>query len=227
MNILCTICARKGSKGIKNKNIAKLKGKPLIIHTLNQAKKIKFIKDIVVSTNSKIIQRIVGKKYSWFDRPEKISDSKSSKIIAIRHAIIEAEKKNNCIYDLIIDLDVTSPLRSVNDITDSLKLFKKKKINNLFSVSEPRKNPYFNIVEYKKNKNQTYAPVKSIQKVYSRQVALKVYEMNAAIYIWKRDVIFTKKPLFNKKTGIFIMPKERSIDIDDTFDFKIVKYLKK
>ena len=84
MNILCTICARKGSQGLKNKNIANLNGKPLIIHTLNQAKKIKFIKDIVVSTNSKFIRKIVGKKYSWFVRPEKISDSKSSKIIAIR-----------------------------------------------------------------------------------------------------------------------------------------------
>ena len=227
MNILCTICARKGSQGLKNKNIANLNGKPLIIHTLNQAKKIKFIKDIVVSTNSKFIQKIVGKKYSWFIRPEKISDSKSSKIIAIRHAIIESEKKNNCVYDLVIDLDVTSPLRTIKDVLNSFKLFKKKKINNLFSVSEPRKNPYFNIVEHKKNKHQTYAPVKKIQKIYSRQAAPKVYEMNAAIYIWKRDVIFSKNPLFNKKTDIFIMPRERSIDIDDTFDLKIVKHLKK
>ena len=66
----------------------------------------------------------------------KISGSKSSKIEVIRHAIIQAEK-NNYKYDLIIDLDVTSPLRTIGDITNSFKQF--KKINNLFSVSEPRK----------------------------------------------------------------------------------------
>ena len=93
MNILCTICARKGSKGLKNKNIANLKGKPLVLHTLDQAKKLKFLKDIVVSTDSKIIQKIVGNNYSWFLRPVKISGSKSSKIEVIRHAIIQAEKK--------------------------------------------------------------------------------------------------------------------------------------
>lgn len=227
MNILCTICARKGSKGLKNKNIANLKGKPLVLHTLDQAKKLKFLKDIVVSTDSKIIQKIVGNNYSWFLRPVKISGSKSSKIEVIRHAIIQAEKKNNYKYDLIIDLDVTSPLRTIGDITNSFKQFKKKKINNLFSVSEPRKNPYFNIIEYKTNKNKSYAPVKNVRNFFSRQTAPKVYEMNAAIYIWKRDIIFSKNPLFNKKTEIFIMPRERSIDIDDDLDFKFVKFLKK
>ena len=166
MNILCTICARKGSKGLKNKNIANLKGKPLVLHTLDQAKKLKFLKDIVVSTDSKIIQKIVGNNYSWFLRPVKISGSKSSKIEVIRHAIIQAEKKNNYKYDLIIDLDVTSPLRTIGDITNSFKQFKKKKINNLFSVSEPRKNPYFNIIEYKTNKNKSYAPVKNIRNFF-------------------------------------------------------------
>ena len=103
----------------------------------------------------------------------------------------------------------------------------KKKINNLFSVSEPRKNPYFNIIEYKTNKNKSYAPVKNIRNFFLCQTAPKVYEMNAAIYIWKRDIIFSKNPLFNKKTEIFIMPRERSIDIDDDLDFKFVKFLKK
>ena len=227
MRILCTICARKGSKGIKNKNIINLNGKPLILNTLQQAKKIKFFNEIVVSTDSLKIQKLVGKKYSWFLRPAKISDSKSSKILAIKHAAKLAEKKFNCKYDIIFDLDVTSPLRNVKDIINSFDKFKRNKLNNLFSVSPPRKNPYFNIVEKKQKKSLTYAPVKNQSKFNSRQASPRVFEMNAAIYIWKREIINTKNPLFNNKSGIFIMPRDRSFDIDDELDFKIVKLLSK
>ena len=81
MNILCTICARKGSKGLKNKNIANLNGKPLIIHTLNQAKKIKFIKDIVVSTNSKFIRKIVGKNIHGLLDQKKLATLNHQKLL--------------------------------------------------------------------------------------------------------------------------------------------------
>ena len=225
MKILCTICARGGSKGLKNKNTINFKGKPLLLHTLKQAKNIKFFNNIVVSTDSKKIQKIAGKKYAWFLRSKKLSDNKTSKILAIRHAIKLSEKKYKCKYDIIFDLDVTSPLRIKNDVIKAFKEFKVKKLNNLFSVSLPRKNPYFNIVE--KKSNYSFAPVKKIANIFSRQVAPKVYEMNAAIYIWKRETIFGKTPLFNKKSGIFIMPRSRSFDIDDKLDFRIVKFLTK
>jgi CMP-N,N'-diacetyllegionaminic acid synthase len=227
MRIICTICARKGSRGIKNKNLVKINGKPLILHTLEQAKKINFIDTIVVSTDSKKIQKLVGKKYSWFLRPKQLSDHKSSKILAIRHGLEMTEKKNNCKYDIIIDLDITSPLRIKSDIINSFKKFEKNKLKNLFSVCHPRKNPYFNIVELKKTKKTRYAPVKNYRNFYSRQSAPVVYEMNAAIYIWKRKSLISKRPLFNNKSGIFVMPRERSFDIDDKLDLKLVKFLKK
>ena len=221
MKILCVICARGGSKGLKNKNILDFFGKPLVKHTLDQAKKIKKISNIVVSTDSIRISKIVGQKYSWFLRSKKLSGHKVPKMNVIIDTLIRSEKKFKINYDVILDLDVTSPLRIIKDINESIKLFKKKKYENLFSVSNASKNPYFNMVEKKKNK--IYLSKKK-KLIHSRQTAPDVYEMNAAIYLWKKDILL-KKQLFGENTGIYIMPKNRSIDIDTKLDYKISKFL--
>ena len=221
MKILCVICARSGSKGIKNKNLINFFGKPLISHTFNQAKKIKFT-NIVVSTDSKKISKIIGKTNSWFLRSKKLSGDKISKIEVIVDALRKSEKKFKIKYDAVIDLDVTSPLRLKKDIYNAMKIFKVKNYDNIFSVCESSRNPYFNMVEIV---NKKVSLSKSKKVFFSRQTAPKVYDMNAAIYIWKRDVLVKNKSLFNKKTGIYLMPKNRSIDIDDELDYKIVKFL--
>jgi CMP-N,N'-diacetyllegionaminic acid synthase len=218
--ILCTICARKGSKGLKNKNIKKINGKILFLYTFEMAKKINFVDKIVVSTDSNYIKKIVGKNYCWFLRNKNLSYDKISKIDVIRDAVIKAEKNFSCKYDIILDLDVTSPLRKKKDIIASYNIFKNKNYNNLFSVTESVKNPYFNMVEVYKGKVTLCK--KSIN-YFTRQSAPKVYGMNASIYFWKRNVLFSKNPIFNKKTGIYKMPKERSFDIDNSIDFLIVK----
>lgn len=222
MNILFTICARAGSKGIKGKNLIKIKKKPLIMHTYQLVKNIKIKKDIVVSTDSKLIQKLVKKEHSWFIRSKKLSGDKISKIKVIMDAVKKAEKKNMKTYDIIIDLDVTSPLRNKMDVLKSFSKFKIKNYGNLFTVTNASKNPYFNMIEIKKKKVEL---VKRNSNFHSRQAAPKVYSMNASIYIWKRKVLFSKKPLYNNSTGIFIMPKKRSFDIDDKVDLKIVKCL--
>lgn len=219
-NILCTICARKGSKGLKNKNIKKINGKILFLYTFEIAKKINFIDKIVVSTDSNHIKKIVGKKYSWFTRDKNLSNDKASKIDVIKDAVLKAEKKFSCKYDVILDLDVTSPLRKKKDILDSYNIFKNKNYNNLFSVTESVKNPYFNMIEVDKGK---ITLCKKGINYFTRQSAPTVYDMNASIYFWKRNVLFSKNPIFNKKTGIYKMPKERSFDIDNSVDFLIVK----
>ena len=130
MNILCTICARGGSKGLRNKALKMIYGKPLIAYTVRQAIKSKIFTEVVVSTDSKEIQKL-AKKYgakSWFIRPRKLSNDKSPKIDAIRHAFKNSEKYFNKKFDINIDLDITSPLRTVEDIKKSLTKFKKIKI---------------------------------------------------------------------------------------------------
>ena len=180
--ILCTICARKGSKGLKNKNLLKLLEKPLIHHTLDQAKKIKFFSKIVVSSNSKKILEISKRKADLcIKRPERISNDYSSKVDAIKHALLESEIFFKTVFDLVIDLDITSPLRLKSDIKNALDIFLKKSPGNLVSGHRARRNPYFNQVMYKNGKLDLVC--KSKKKIVRRQDAPKIFDLNASIYI--------------------------------------------
>jgi CMP-N,N'-diacetyllegionaminic acid synthase len=225
MNILCTIHARKDSEGLKNKNIKLLNSRPLIVYTIDQAIKSKLFDKVVVSTDSKKIQKIAKKNsaYSWFLRQKKLSASSSGKIYAIRDTLIRSEIFFKKKFDIVVDLDVTSPLRKIKDIKNSFKSFIKNNFEILFSVCDAKKNPYFNMVEIVKKRIKLVKTANTIVK--SRQEAPKVYELNASIYIWNRDVLLKKNTLITKKTGIYIMPVQRSLDIDNKFDFDIVSYL--
>ena len=154
MNLLCLICARMGSKGIKNKNMQSINNKKLIDITIEQATKSKIFNKVVVSTDSSKIQKhVISKKvFSWFLRPKSLSGDKASKLDVIDHALMESEKKFKTRFDIICDLDVTSPLRSISDINRAYYKFRKNNYDVLFSVSEAKKNPYFNIVEKTSNK---------------------------------------------------------------------------
>ena len=188
MNILCTVCARGGSKGIKNKNIKKLFNKPLILHTLLQAKKSRIFDKIIVSTDSNKIINISKRKVDYIvKRPKKLSTAKASKIFAIKHALTQAEKNFKKNFDIVIDLDATSPLRNIDDIIKAKNKFVRNKYENLISVCHSRKNPYFNIVEKTKKGLKL---VRETKKNYvRRQDAPDVYDINASIYIWKRAAL--------------------------------------
>ena len=223
MNILCTLCARKGSKGLKNKNFLKLNGKELFWHTYNQAKKINSITNIVISTDSDFfIKKAKSKKIDiLFKRPKSLSGSRAGKVPVIRHALKKAENYYKIKFDVIMDLDISSPLRSIQDIKNCLKKFKNKNSSNLITGTRSKKNPYFNMIEI--NKNIVKISKKHSKNVVSRQQAPIVYEMNASIYLWKRNYLLKSNKLFTKTTSFYEMPYQRSIDIDNLQDFKIVK----
>jgi CMP-N,N'-diacetyllegionaminic acid synthase len=227
MKILCTICARGGSKGLKNKNIKKIRNKHLIYYTLNQAIKSKIFNEIVVSSDSKNILQI-SKKYGAKNlilRSKTLAKNNSPKIPVIRDCLEKIEKIQNQKFDVIIDLDVTAPLRKISDIKNAYLKFKKMNASNLFSVCNSRSNPYFNAVEWKKGKIKPV--INLMKKITGRQQAPKVYDMNASIYIWNRKTLRNKNTVFLKNTEIFLMPEKRSIDIDNDFDFKLVSKLLK
>ena len=141
-----------------------------------------------------------------------------------KDALTKSEKYFKIKYDYIFDLDVTSPLRKIIDLKNAfIKIKNSTKALNLVTVSEAAKNPYFNMVE--QNKGKIYISKKLINNINSRQKAPKVYEMNASIYIWRRKTLKTKIKLINNKTIVYIMPRSRSIDIDDSFDLKLVRLL--
>jgi len=220
--IVCIIPARGGSEGLPGKNIKMFLDKPLIVHTIEQAKKSKLIDRVIVSTDDKKIASI-SKKYSAevpFIRPKFLAQDKSSTMDVLLHAI-EWLKKDSYPFDILVLLHATAPLRAVEDINNCIKLLFNKNVTNVFSVTEAHRNPYFNMVEVVRGKVRL---VKG-SRFSSRQQAPKVYDMNASIYVWWRDVFNNKKIIFLKNSCVYVMPKERSVDIDDNIDFKMAEML--
>lgn len=230
MNILITICARGGSKGIPGKNIKLLGGKPLISYTIEVAKQFQLKygnTDIALSTDSDEIISVAEKcnLSSDYKRPESLASDTVGKIDAIKDIVLYSEKKNNCKYDYILDLDVTSPLRNLDDLSKAFDLIRQdKNAINLFSVSEAGRSPYFNMVEQKAN--NYYAQVKRPEgNVFTRQSAPKVYDMNASFYFYKRIFFEAEyKGAITDRSLIYLMP-HICFDLDHPIDFEILSFL--
>lgn len=224
--VLCTICARGGSKGVKNKNIKELCGKPLIAYTIEQAIASGLFEHIVISTDSDAIAS-VAREYGadvFFKRSAEMASDTAGKLDVIRDAFVRSEAHYQETFDYLIDLDATAPLRSVEDIVNSFNQFLQNGNDNLITAMPSRRSPYFNLVEV--DLNGKVALSKQLENtVLRRQDAPKSYDMNASIYIWKRGAILNENSLFLDSTGLYVMPEERSIDIDNELDFEFVEFL--
>lgn len=226
MNILGTICARGGSKGVKNKNIRDLAGKPLIAHTVEYFKQWGKADKIVCSTDSEKIAEI-AKKYGAeipCMRPKELAADDTFKLDVLKHIVKFCEDEDGFEYDIIVDLDPTAPLRKKKYLDEAFKKFVENNVNNLYSVTRARKNPYFNMVELDE---KGYAHLCKKSNVVRRQDAQAVYEMNASIYIYKRDFLMKTNTLHSNKTIIYEMPDVASTDIDSEIDFQYVEFLLK
>ncbi len=230
MNILITICARGGSKGIPGKNIKKIAGKSLIEYTINVAKQLaeKYDSKIAVSTDSADIKLIVEHLgiISEYIRPDYLSTDVAGKIDTIKDLLLYEEDLESKKFDYILDLDVTSPLRTLNDLEKALDLLiKKEDAYNLFSVNDAARNPYFNMVE--ENGNGFYSLVKTNQdgSILTRQSAPKVFDMNASFYWYRRDFFDANlKSAVTNKSLIFNM-NHICFDLDHPIDFLFMEYL--
>lgn len=226
MKRICSICARGGSKGVVNKNIRIIAGKPLIAHSIERAKESRSFESIVVSSDSEEIldtARNFGADF-LIKRPLNLASDKSAKLPAIQHCISSIETKLNKTFDTIVDLDATSPLRSVKDIIESIAMLEQSQSLNLITGSHSRRSPYFNLVEL--NEDKYVRRSKELDKaIVRRQDAPECFDMNASIYIWKKEGFFDHSRVLLDNTILFSMPEERSIDIDSELDFEIVKYL--
>ncbi len=226
MKRICTICARGGSKGVKNKNVRPLLGKPLIAYSLQQAKASGLFAVIAVSSDSKLIldtARQCGADH-LVERPAELATDDAPKIPAIQHCVREAEKACGCSFDIVVDLDATSPLRSVQDIREAVALLEQRGISNVITGAPAHRSPYFNLVEL--DGNGVARLSKTLPTPISRrQDAPKCFDMNASIYVWRRDALFNHATIFNEDTQLYCMPPERSIDIDSELDFFMVEQL--
>lgn len=227
LNIVPFIFARGNSKGIKNKNLLKFNNTTLLGNAISQAKKIKFAKKIFVSTDSIKIKKeaLKYKAQVPFIRPKHLSMDTSAEIYAWRHAVDYLKNKLGIFPDYIVSVPTTSPLRRISDINKCLSLAIKNNLDMVFAITNSQKNPHFNMLIEKKKKLQIV--IKKIKKVSRRQDAPKTFDLTTVCYVFKPNYIKSNLNLFSGKVGYVHIPKQRAVDIDDKWDYRIAIALNK
>ena len=231
MNIFLHIGTRKGSKGIKNKNLLRIKNKRLIEHTLIFARSLNFKKKIVVNTDDKKIQNIAKKFQVDFiiNRPKNLCSAKASKFSAWKYAKKWLLKKGeiNLDKDIFLDLDNTCPLRKKRDVENMLRIYKNKyyknsKVDCFFTITKARRNPYFQLMEFEKGFLKISKKIKG-KTFVRRQNIPKVYEHCGVAYLFKPTFLINNKNFLNGNLKGYIIDRISAMDIDDKDDLKIIK----
>lgn len=223
---LCTICARGGSKGVKDKNLRDLAGIPLIAHSILQAKDSGLFAAIAVSSDSSDILHTAERygAHCLVERPLDLATDHAPKLPAIKHCIESAEKMMGKMYDVTVDLDATSPLRLPEDIIQAVALLETSGVSNVITGMPARRSPYFNLVELNAE-GQVRLSKPPATAVFRRQDSPKCYDLNASIYVWRRSAVAEHFAVLNDDTMLYIMPEERSIDVDSELDFEFVRFV--
>ena len=226
MKILGIICARGGSKGVPNKNIRELRGIPLITHSIRALKAWERCDDIICSSDSKAILDIARKEgIRAVKRPNYLAVDTANKINVWKHIINYCEGVHEEHYDYVIDLDPTSPLRTVFDIDEAFNKFIAKDADIIYSVKKASKNPYFNMVELYEDGTGYLCKVPK-NRISGRQRAPKVYDLNGSIYIMKTEFLKKMETVISGKNVIYEM-SNLSIDIDREIDFEFIEFILK
>ena len=333
MKRLCSVCVRGGSKGVQNKNTRPLLGKPLLIHSLDQARESGLFNCIVVSSDSNEILQLAEE---WgvdhaIERPEELATDFAAKIPVIQHCFQTAETLSGMTFDIAVDLDATSPLRNQADLKGVVDLLESHdSTTNVITGAPARRSPYFNLIELDESggihksgvqkrwremlinpeaslqetlevlervgkivfvvdstqhllgtvtdhdvhtallkgftiessvkhimnshptialeqmdeeeildifqkssllhlpvldKNKRLVNVRSMDTIVRRQDAPPCFDMNASIYAWWRDSLLKARHVIQSSTRLYVMPEERSVDIDSELDFRWVEFL--
>lgn len=225
--VLGIIPARGGSKGIPGKNIIDIKGKPLIAYSIETglcAVSDGFIDKLIVSTDDEEIAE-VSKKYGAeipFMRPKALSGDKAMSVDVMIHAY-EFFKSKGTQYDTLVLLQPTAPLRVTEDIKESLRIYKQE--NSMSLISCYLEEYICDNVTYKKNGNHAIAMSQNHNKGVRRQEEEKLYVRNGAIYITDSERMVKEHTVFGNEPCMYVMPKERSVNIDTMDDVEMLRWL--
>ncbi|WP_243224834.1 cytidylyltransferase domain-containing protein [Microbacterium sp. CIAB417] len=223
---ICTITVRAGSKGVPGKNLRVVAGRPLFGHSVVQAVRSGLFDEVVVSSDSEEILALAPGfgATGVVRRPAEMATDTAGKVPAIAHAVRATEERTGATYDVCVDLDATSPLRTVDDIRAAVAMFEKERPESLITGVEARRNPYFNLVEEQPDGTVAVSK-KPDDAVLRRQDAPRCFDMNGSIYVWSREALLEDQVVFFPSTILYEMPPERSTDVDSEFDFRVVEWL--
>ena len=222
----CFIFARGGSKGLVNKNIKPLNGKPLIAYSIEEALKVKNIDRVIVSTDSEEIAEVARKYHAEvpFLRPSHLASDDSPEWLSWQHALSFLNEKEGRIPEKFISVPTTSPLRSYEDIQNCIVEFDKGGADSIITVTEASRSPYFNMV---KEADDGFIDIiiKKGNQIFRRQDAPSVYDVTTVAYVISSKFIMEHNGIFEGKVRKVLVPSERSLDIDNEYDFKIAEYM--
>ena len=227
MKTVAFIFARSGSKGLPNKNIKLLAGKPLIAYSIEQALATKRIERVIVSTDSNEIAEVAldfGAEVPFL-RPYKLATDDSPEWLSWRHGLEYLRTSTGSLPQVMVSLPPTAPLRNNQDIENCLNEFEKNDSDVVIAVTDAHRNPYFNMV--KTNMDGSVSLVNNMKtKISRRQEAPKLYDITTICYVAKPEFVLSHNSIFEGKVKSVYIPINRSIDIDSLLDFQIAEFLK-
>jgi CMP-N,N'-diacetyllegionaminic acid synthase len=218
--VIALIGARGGSKGIPGKNIKDLAGKPLIAHAIDAAKAVKDLKRIVVSTDSEEIAAVARKFGAEvpFMRPPALAQDNSNAIDAYLDAVFRLRSAGDPVNEICV-LQPTSPLRTPEDIRAALEIFRVRKADCVVSVCEaPHPVSWYRRID----------PAGVLRPVFeatgrNRQEEETLFIPNGAVYVFRADFLAQRQGYYSDSCFPYVMPRERSIDLDTPFDWKMAE----
>ena len=220
-NIIAIIPARGGSKGVPRKNIRLLRGKPLIVYSIEAAIASQYLTRVIVSTEDTEIAEC-AKKYGAevVERPESLARDDSSPIDVIIQVLDFIKKDKGQEPELVVLLQPTSPFRTSEDIDKAIEKFHSSQCESVVSICACQKTPYKTLII----ENEKLIPFIDAKHLHaSRQSLPTVYYPNGAIYIAPPSILREKKTFHVKKSVPYFMPPERSFDIDTELDLSIAE----
>lgn len=222
-NIVAIIPARGGSRSVPRKNIRLLNHKPLIYYTISEARSSKYIHRLFVSTEDGEIAEI-AKRYGVevVPRPVELAQDNTPSLPVYQQVIKYLEEAGTFYPDVVVILQPTSPLRTVEDIDGAIEKFLKIDCDSVVSVCEVEHPPEW---MYRLEGDKLKLLIEGGSRVTRREDALKAYRLNGAVYVTARDTVMKQNRIMGDDTRAYIMPLERSIDIDTDLDFRLAELL--
>lgn len=237
MKILFTLCGRAGSKGVKGKNARDFLDVPLVWYSMANIalyiEKYATTEDvikIVLNTDSEplkdLVRRVKDVPVTIIHREEHLAGDRVPKVAVILDSLKKAEEAFACEFDMVVDLDITSPLRTVEDVNNAIEQKKQRTdVDVVYSVAPSRRNPYFNMV-----KEESGFFSKAIPSNFTtRQEAPVFYDMNASIYAYSPDALRNKEhaTFFNSNCDAVVMKDTGILDIDSEEDYELMQVIAK
>lgn len=224
-SVLALITARGGSKGIPGKNIADLAGKPLIAWTIEAAMGAAAVSRVIVSTDDAAIAAVSER---WgaevpFLRPAELAADASPHLPVLLHALAWVEEHDARSYEYILLLQPTSPLRTTGDIESAVKLALDQQADGVVSVCPAHPHPFLSRRITDDGRLEEFAP--RPKGYLARQTLPPAYMLNGAIYLVRSDVLTTRQTFYTENTFAYVMPPERSLDIDTPWDLYLANLI--